>query len=153
MQNNYFNKKWLRIAERYSKLSDDPSTKVGCVITDTEDCMVSSGFNCMPYGCSCDESVWNDRPRKYKRVIHAEVSAILDAPVDIMGFNLYVWPTSSFIPICSRCASLICERRLGKVIWSYDPLVTAFDHWKDACSETIPMFTESGIEMVCIEMQ
>jgi dCMP deaminase len=148
-QEEYIKK--LKLAERISRKSSDPSTKVGCVITNTDNRLISVGYNRMPCNCSNDVSLWNDRQIKYQRVLHAEVVAILNAKEDIRGYNLYIWPTASFMPICSRCASVICEKRIGRIIWSYDPLETKFNHWKDKCEESVKMFNEAGIEIIGVE--
>ncbi len=59
--------------------SKDPSTKVGCVIVNDDNVILSTGFNGFPRGIEED---WKDRwkrPEKYHWVEHAERNAIFNA--------------------------------------------------------------------------
>ena len=65
----------LRLAKHISSWSKDPSTKVGCVITDVQNRIMGIGYNGFPHGLA-DKNL-DDREHKYARTVHAEMNAIL----------------------------------------------------------------------------
>ena len=75
--------------------SKDPSTQVGACIVDSENRILSTGYNGFPSGCSDDEFPW-DRDgdfgeTKYPFVVHAELNAILNAHgKNLTGAKIYV---------------------------------------------------------------
>jgi dCMP deaminase len=109
------NTKWdirfLRLAREISTWSKDPSTKCGAVIVDNKKRVISVGYNGYPMGIADDASLFN-REEKYPKIIHAETNCILFSNIDITGFTIYVYP---FMP-CSRCAGLIVQSGLGRVV-------------------------------------
>ena len=61
--------------------SKDPSTKVGAVIVDDDNKVVSIGYNGMPRGVDEEQISWNKGEgldSKYLYVCHAEFNAILN---------------------------------------------------------------------------
>ena len=63
----------LRLAEVAALRSEDPRTKVGCVLLRHDHTIASIGYNGAPSGVEID---WNNREEKHKRVIHAEQNAL-----------------------------------------------------------------------------
>lgn len=63
----------LRLAEVASLRSEDPKTKVGCVLLRKDNTIASIGYNGAPAGIEID---WNNREEKHKRVIHSEINAL-----------------------------------------------------------------------------
>ena len=63
----------LRLAEVAALRSEDPRTKVGCVLLRNDHTVASVGYNGAPAGVEID---WNNREEKHKRVIHAEQNAL-----------------------------------------------------------------------------
>lgn len=81
--------RWLMdIAWTVSTRSEDPSTKVGCVIVDEKNKPVSFGYNGFLAGCE-EIAVDFNRPKKYGLIIHAEMNALLNAKRDLVGCKLY----------------------------------------------------------------
>ena len=76
-------KKWIKrymmLAAQVSSWSKDPSTKVGAVIVGDKGQIISQGYNGFPRGVKDSSTRYNDRPLKYKLVVHAEMIAILNA--------------------------------------------------------------------------
>ena len=77
-QEDYF----MGIARAVAMKSKDPKTKVGAVIVDADNRIVSTGYNGMPYKCDESKLSW-ERPHKYHYVIHAEMNAVLNARRDL----------------------------------------------------------------------
>ena len=118
-------------------MSKDPSTKVGAVIVRPDRTVVSMGFNGFPRGCHDDEHLYAERETKYRRVIHAEMNAILTAKEPLTGCTLYVWP----MPPCDRCAAHIIQSGIAKVYAPFpDP------RWADACNSGLSLMIEAGVQ-------
>lgn len=83
--NSYF----LNLAQAVSMKSKDPSSKVGAVIVDRDNRIVSTGYNGMVAGADESKLTW-DRPMKYHLVVHAELNAVLYARRDVQGCRVYI---------------------------------------------------------------
>lgn len=105
---------WMSLAYLVSMKSKDPSTKVGCVITDTDKNLRSIGYNGPPRGIDDSNPKIYQRPLKYLYFEHAERNAVYNATrtnTPIKGGFLYV----TFIP-CSICASAILQLEMSRLI-------------------------------------
>jgi dCMP deaminase len=99
--------------------SKDPSTQVGAVIVSPANKVVSIGYNGLPKGCSDDDYPW-DRDgsaleTKYVYVVHAELNAILNAPLPVIGCRIYV----SLFP-CNECAKAIIQAGIKEIVYEDD---------------------------------
>ena len=112
----YFMGVALLAAER----SKDPNTQVGACIVDSDNRIVSTGYNGFPYGCSDDEFPWaregDTQDTKYAYVVHAELNAILNARGrSVVGTTLYV----ALFP-CNECAKAIIQSGITEVVYLSD---------------------------------
>lgn len=125
---------FLGLALKASRMSRDPSTRVGCVIV-LEDLVISTGWNGFPLGIREDERLL-DRETKLKLVVHGEMKAILSAArvgTSVHGATLYtacegtdgIWGG----PPCTRCAVECIEAGIREVV-SY-PFKTVPSRWAD----------------------
>lgn len=137
--------RFLRLAREVSTWSKDPSTKVGAVITNSENHIVSLGFNGFPKDVKDVEEFYNNREEKYKRVVHAEMNAVLFARGrDLGGSTLFTYP----IPPCPHCAPVIIQAGIKRVVSlcldnNSDPwLRTRQENWK----ETSKILEEAGVK-------
>ena len=64
----------LRLSEVAAQRSEDPRTKVGCVLLRPDHTVASLGYNGPLPGVEID--CWHDRKEKLLRVIHAEQNAL-----------------------------------------------------------------------------
>lgn len=133
-----WDKKFLDMAEMVSLWSKDPSTKVGAVIVDKNNRLVSVGYNGFPRGIPDDERL-RQRDKKYDIIVHAEMNAILFANVPIQGFTLYTYP---FEP-CSRCASVIIQTGISRVV----SLSNKEDRWEANFEISRNLFKEAGVKL------
>ena len=64
-----------------AKRSKDPNTQVGACIVDSNNVILSTGYNGFPVGCSDDDLPWDrtGEDTKYPYVVHAELNAILNS--------------------------------------------------------------------------
>lgn len=120
---------FIEIARVIAKKSKDPSTKVGAVIVDSENRIVSTGYN--GFVSKNDEKYMTfERPMKYHLTIHAEMNALLFAKQDLTGKIMYVTHSP-----CSECLKHILQCRVRTVF--YAELYNADDEHKEAIKRLI----------------
>ena len=108
----------MGVALLAAKRSKDPNTQVGACIVDSNNIILSTGYNGFPYGCSDDLYPWEreGEDTKYNYVVHAELNAILNARgKNLKGARLYV----DLFP-CNECAKAIIQSGIGEVVYLYD---------------------------------
>lgn len=126
----------MDLACRWALKSKDPSTRVGAVIAKDKD-FISGGFNGFAKGVKDTVERLGDRDLKYPLTIHAEVNAILFAKCDLKGTTLYCTH-----PPCERCAPLICQADISKVVY-LEPTEEFKKRWD--CSLSFEQFLEKGV--------
>jgi len=88
--------------------SDDVETKVGSVIVDSKNRIVSTGYNGTPRGTTLPTT----RPDKYPFMVHSETNAILFARCDLTGCKIYILGMTP----CDSCARSIIQSNIKEVI-------------------------------------
>lgn len=134
--------RFLDLAEFISSWSKDPSTKVGAVIVDKNNRIVSVGYNGFPKHIE-DNDRLTERNIKYNIIVHGEINAILFANKSVEGCTLYTYP---FMP-CPRCAGLIIQSGIKRVV----SVVNKIDRWEKDFQLSRELFHESDVE--CVEYQ
>lgn len=132
--------RWIGMAEHVATWSKDPSTKVGAVIVDDHQRLLSIGWNGFPRGVA-DDGRLHDRPVKYSLTVHAEMNAIYNAGlngVPLFGSTLYVYG----LPVCSDCAKGVIQSGVRYVFMRAD--LTA-GKWAKSFELTSEMFREAGV--------
>jgi len=71
--------RFLSLTQFIASWSKDPSTKVGAVIADQNNRIVSMGYNGLPVGVKDHTERYSDRERKLAMIVHGEMNAILFA--------------------------------------------------------------------------
>ena len=133
--------RFLDLAKLISGWSKDPSTKVGAVIVDGDNRVVSIGYNGFPIGIDDDDERLNNRELKYKMIIHAECNALMFANTNLVGYTMYTYP---FMP-CPKCASMIIQSGITRVV-SYENKI---NRWENDFKISRELFHQSKIE--CLE--
>lgn len=136
---------FMGLAFQIARRSKD-TTKVGAVIVDPFNVVVSMGYNGAP-GCiypnieavaisTKDPGVLN----KYDVTVHAEMNAILFARRDLTGCTLYC----THHP-CNRCAPVIAQTGIHHVVYGRGPLAgsSSVDHRTEFASQ---LFDACGID-------
>lgn len=134
--------RFLDLAEFISSWSKDPSTKVGAVIVDKNNRIVSVGYNGFPKHIEDNERL-KERDIKYNIIVHGEINAILFANKSVEGCTLYTYP---FMP-CPRCAGLIIQSGIKRVV----SFINKIDRWEKDFELSRELFHESDVE--CVEYQ
>ena len=98
--------------------SDDPDTRVGCVIRHPKRGIVATGHNALPHGVERALPDRLSRPQKYVWMEHAERNAIYSAVrtgTRLDGCTMYV----ELMP-CAECARAIIQSGIRHVVISQD---------------------------------
>ena len=141
MDINKWDMRYLEMSQLVSKWSKDPSTQVGAVIVNSDNKIVSLGYNGLPQKIPDDPSILNERFEKYKYIIHAETNAILTANTSVKGCTVYTYP---FLP-CTNCASMVIQAGILRVV-SFE---WVDNRWKKILEDSKNLFHKAGVE--CIE--
>lgn len=135
-----WDKRFLDLAEFISSWSKDPSTKVGAVIVDNQNIIVSVGFNGFPRGVKDDDRLQH-RDTKYPIIIHAENNALMFAKRPLDNCTIYTYP---FMP-CPKCAGMIIQSGIKRVV-SYKN-TTHRQRWEIDFEISRGLFRESNVEL------
>ena len=140
---NSWDKYFFEICNVISKKSKDNSTKVGCVIVNSGNSIISTGFNGFPIGV---KQIWEreDRPVKYAFTSHAEENAIAFAARNghpLLGATLYV----NRMRPCTRCTRLIIQSGIKNVKVLEDSPQETLERWKEDNDFAKEMMEEAGI--------
>lgn len=103
---------FLDRAADWATRSKDPSTQCGAVIVAPDKTVVSTGYNGFPRRIHDDPELLHDRDEKLRRMVHAEINAILNNPSRFARCSLYTYP----FPPCVHCAAIICQTGIIRVV-------------------------------------
>lgn len=111
---------FISIALVSSMRSKDPNTQVGACIVDTENKIVSIGYNGLPKGCSDDDFPWGKEgsflESKYAFSCHAELNAILNSSgKNLKGCSVY----TTLFP-CNECTKAIIQSGISEIVYLSD---------------------------------
>lgn len=133
----------MEVARLIATWSLDPSTQIGTVIVGTDKTILATGFNGFPRGCDDSTSIYDDRPRKHLRVVHAEVNAIAASSrtgASLLGSTAYVTA-----PCCAQCAALLIQAGVSRVVIPAG--IELRPDWKASVDEGMTMFEEAGVRL------
>lgn len=134
---------FMGIAKLSEERSKDPNTQVGACIVNSENRILSIGYNGLPNGVSDDKISWaregTPMDTKYFYVCHAELNAILNnRNNNLDGTTLYV----SLFP-CNECAKVIIQSGIKRVVYYDDKYAHT-----DSTKVSKKMFDMAGVEYV-----
>lgn len=143
---------FLGMALYHSRLSKDPSTRVGSVIVGPDREILSAGFNGFPRGIADTQERLHNRDMKLKLVVHAEMNALLAAArtgMRLKGCTLYLAATDDTGLIwggcpCTRCTVEIIQVGISEIV-SY-PVKTVPSRWHDDIALANSLVIEAGIK-------
>jgi dCMP deaminase len=130
------------IAEQVKLKSKDESTKIGAVIVNFDNSIVSTGYNSFPRGIDDSVAARQERPEKYFWFEHAERNAIYNAArmgSPTLGTAMIL---SCGVP-CTDCARGIINAGI-KTVWCVDNSFTQ-EKWKEHAQRSLVMFEEAGV--------
>ena len=137
---NKWDKRFLEMAKLVASWSKDPSTQVGAVAVRNRN-VIAQGYNGFPRGMDDDPQYYNDRPLKYRLIVHAEMNAIYNAAengVSLKDSTLYVYG----LPVCNDCAKGLVQAGIKRIV---TPEQDVPKNWQDSVRDSALMFDEVGI--------
>lgn len=143
-----WDRRFLSMAKEVSTWSKDPSTKCGAVLVNDLRQVVGMGYNGFPRGVYDDEDYYKDREKKYPRIVHAELNAILQAGAAARGSTLYVYPSFSIPPICNECAKPAIQAGVVAIV-GFTPSIQSYQRglrWKEKLDLARDMLMEAAFE-------
>jgi len=141
-----WHKRFIELAAFISSWSKDPSTKVGAVIVDKYNRIVSTGYNGFPMNVKDTVKRYENKEIKYKIILHAEENAMSFCKDDLVDCILYI----SGLPPCAHCASLIIQHGIKKVII---PKQEIPERWIESTTLSKEIFKEAGVELIEVDME
>jgi len=136
--------RFLELASLVSSWSKDPSTQTGAVIVRSDKTVASMGFNGFPRQIEDTPELLNNREEKYKRVIHCELNAIINAREQLNGYTLYNWPGQS----CSRCAVHVIQAGIIRVVSYWDKDSSFIQRWFEDMKLAESLYVEAGVKVI-----
>jgi len=137
---------FLEIAKLCSKMSKDPSTKVGAAIKGIDKRVISTGYNGFPPEVTDHISKLEHRPTKYSLVIHAEENALRFAEnKDLTGCTIY----TTLFP-CDNCYKLIRARGIRRIV-TEQPSEEHNHRWGEKFEVVKKMAKEDGMTIDFVE--
>lgn len=143
---NKWHIRFLKLAQFISGWSKDPSSKIGAVIVDKTNRIISTGYNGFAIGVQDTPDRLENREIKYPIILHAEENAILFAKQNLESCSLYV----SGLPPCAHCASIIIQTGI-KNVYAFDMPIP--ERWQKSFELTKQMFEEAGVTLTFIKVE
>lgn len=139
-----WDKRFIDMATMVGLWSKYPGSKVGSVITDQKNRVISVGFNGLPSGIV--DTYSSDREDRLSRVIHAEENSLLFANRDLVGCKIYV----THHP-CARCAAKIIQVGIREVHVDHRCLKGEFnDKWRQEITIATDLFNQSNTQVLFV---
>lgn len=142
--------RFMNLAKTVALWSKDPSTQVGAVITRGRH-VVGMGYNGFPAGTVDDEEIYNDRPIKYLRVVHAEANAIIQAGKVISSGDDILTMFATLCP-CASCCGMAINAGVKRIV-THRPTDDQMNRWGASFHESVNMMGEAGIDLNFLDSQ
>ena len=137
-----WDRRFLQLAETIAQWSKDPSTKVGAVIVRPNKTIVSLGYNGFPRGVRDTTAMYEDRPKKYQRIVHAEANAIVSAAEPLTGYTIYSHP----LPVCNECMKLVIQSGITRCV-SIALTPPEVERWAESLRVAREMAEQANVEI------
>lgn len=138
-----WDRRFLELAAHVGSWSKDPSTRVGCVIVDDKQRVVSMGYNGFPRGVRDDNERYAKREIKLSMTVHAEANALLNSVASVEGCTLYVTPLCT----CNDCAKLVIQAGIQCVVFPTPIRPQDWERWNESTEVAMAMYKEARIKV------
>lgn len=137
---NKWDRKFLDVAILTGSWSKDPKHKIGAVIVNEDNIILSGGYNGFPRDVIDDDRLkYSNRLIKNQIIVHAEINAI--AAAARLGHALKGSTIYCTMPPCSQCASAIIQVGIQEAIFFGN--TTA--HWKENMDLAKTLLDEASV--------
>lgn len=153
MNSDRWDSHFLQLAALHACMSKDPSTQVGAVIVGPEREVLSMGFNGLPRGLKDSPERLNDRDRKLRIIVHAEMNAVLQAArygIPLKGSTIYIMAKDAKTgfnwggPPCTRCTVELMQTGIAEIV-TIPFRRDAAPRWASDLEEALELIGEAGI--------
>lgn len=134
--------RFYELATHVAQWSKDPSTKVGAVVVNSDNQVLSLGFNGFPRGIFDFAKRYDDKETKYLFVSHAERNALDNAFADTRGATLY----TTLFP-CNECTKGIIQKGIKTIVTPQPDKSRKHNHY----DVTLAMLREAEIQVLFVE--
>lgn len=111
----------MALAHVASMRSEDPFRKVGAVALDFSNRVIATAYNGLPSGFKAPPGFWNDRDKRQKYMLHAEVNLCsLFRKGDVRTVAITTLP-------CSSCMTMLCAYEIREIYYNEDYASDAFE--------------------------
>jgi len=141
---NKWDQRFMQLAIMVATWSKDPSSKTSTIIVTPDHRIVSVGFNGLPKGIQDSRDILHDREKKYAKIIHAEINAILFAQQDLTGCIAYMLPMSP----CEQCASLLIQASISEIHHPAHIAPDKVERWGASLQSAYNDLQNAGVKMV-----
>ena len=135
-----------------SQKSKDRSTKLGAVIVNDDNDILSVGWNGFCRGIDDEIEVWHSRPEKYYVTEHAERNAVFNAArigVSLKGATLYL----PFEPTpCTDCTRAVIQAGIKTIVGTNFKFTGKGRQWEENLDFANKMLSEADIDRVTIDV-
>jgi dCMP deaminase len=138
---------FLGMAKYVSTKSKDPSKPVGAVIVRPDSTVASIGFNGFPQAMPDVQAWYDDKEEKNKRIVHAEVNAVIFAREPIKGYTCYTWPLA---PCSDGCSQMLIQAGIKRFV---APRVAPTSSWAASIERTRQYCRDCGIELLEVDFE
>lgn len=152
MSKTDWKQRFIELAFLVATWSKDKNTKVGAVIVDNNNRVISIGYNGPPSGFPDELPYIYERPTKYLYFEHAERNAIYNAArlgISTIGTTMYCTDNKNIhLFSCADCARSIVQAGIKKIIYKA-PVVDIYTehHWQEDHKAAIDIFKNCNIEI------
>jgi len=129
--------RFLNLAEHIGQWSKDTGAKVGCVLVNDQNRVISTGYNGPPHGVTDRSDL--TREQKLSVTLHAEENAILFATAPLLGARAFC-----NYPPCSLCAARLIQVGV-KEIHCYTADEAIMKRWKESLDLGERLCEEAGV--------
>ena len=136
-----WDKRFWKLAKFVAAWSKDPKAKIGSVLTTQTGGAIALGYNGLPAGVEDSAERLQNQKIKLDMVIHAEQNALVIGGQAARGATLYVRGK----PICSRCAGLIIQAGVARVVASDPEKSEKKSKWRQTGLRAVEMLREAGV--------
>ena len=137
--------RFVEMAQLVASWSKDPSTKVGAVIADRDNRVISVGYNGPPKNVK-DDPFQSENKIRRSVSIHAEQNAVIFARQRLFGCTMYSFP----ILACPLCASIIVNSGIRRVVSTVTPEHKR-DRWDPKHELAHKVFQAAGVEVIQVQ--
>lgn len=133
----------LSEAKTVARQSKDPSTQAGAAILRPDKTVASKGYNGFPRFMEDLPELYFDREEKLRRIVHAEMNALLLAREPLVGYFLFTWPFLT----CDRCAPHVIQAGITTVV-APDADEELRSRWGAAFENSMTFYKECGVKVI-----